>query len=604
VTSSLLDVASDPLGREGVHMMLFAAVVILLVLVGLVREVASPAAVLLGGLAVLVLGGALPVEHAFAGLASPATISIAGLFIVARAVRDHVGLDAVLARLLGDGSRSERRVLMRFVPPVMLLSAVANNTPIVAVGAPVLRTWAERHGVAATRLLMPLSFATILGGTLTLIGTGTNLVVSALLTEAGHAPLGFFELTPLGAPVAAVGGAVILWLAPRVLPDRRTPHEQLASHRRDYSVHLVVEPNGPLDGLTLAEAGLRDLPAAYVASVDHGEGSLGPSGPETVLRGGDELVLVGGIESVQELLRRPGIREAEHAQTRRLLGEEHRLVECVIATGSDLVGRTAKDVAFRGRYGAAIIAIHRAGKRISGKLGTVGLRAGDSLLVLSEPAFVERWSQHRDFALLIPHAVEGSADDGGVRRWIAIITFVGMVVLAASGLIPVVHAIIVACAVLVATRTLSFGRAIAAIDVDIVLIVSAAIGIGAAITATGLSAALADSLTGPAIASPLATIVVVVVATMVLTELVTNVAAAALMLPVALDLASLTGTDPRGLALAVAVAASASFLTPLGYQTNTIVYGVGGYRFTDYWRLGLPVTIVTIIAIVVVTMVR
>ena len=330
-------------------MMLFAAIVLVLIVIGLVREVASPAALLLGGLVVLVLGGALPAELAFAGLASAATISIAGLFVVARAIRDHAGLDAVLATRLGDGSSTERRVLMRFIPPVMVLSAVTNNTPIVAVGAPVLRAWAERHGVAATRLLMPLSFAAILGGTLTLIGTGPNLIASAMLADAGHAPFGFFELTPIGLPVALVGGAIIVWLAPRVLPDRRTPHEQTASHHRDYTFRLMIEPGGPLDGLTLAAAGLRDLPSAYVASVDHGDASLGPSGPGTVLRGGDVLVLVGAIDSVRELLRRPGIREAEHAQTRSLVGEDTRLVECVIATGSDLVGRTAKELAFRGR---------------------------------------------------------------------------------------------------------------------------------------------------------------------------------------------------------------------------------------------------------------
>lgn len=263
-----------------------------------------------------------------------------------------------------------------------------------------------------------------------------------------------------------------------------------------------------------------------------------------MLRGGDELVLVGGIDSVRELLLRPGLREAEHAQTRSLSGEHNRLVECVVASGSDLVGRTAKGMAFRGRYGAAIIAIHRAGERITGKLGTVQLRVGDSLLVLSEPAFVERWSGHRDFTVVVPHSAPEATTRDRARRWLTVATFVLMVATAASGLVPVLHAIIGACVVLVATRTITFGRAITAVDLDIVLIVAAAIGIGSAISTSGLSARLAQSLAGPAITGPVITVLAIVVATILLTEMITNVAAAALMIPIALDLATLIGTDP------------------------------------------------------------
>lgn len=582
--------------------MVVTAVIVVVMVIALVRELASPAAVMVGTLVALILAGVVPAEEAFAGVGSPATVSIAGLFVVARAMRDHAGLDEFMHRLLRDGSVGERGVLARFVPPVIAVSAFANNTPIVAIGAPVLRSWAERYGVAATKLLMPLSFAAILGGMLTLIGTGPNLVVSAVLADAGYAPLGFFEITPVGLPVAVLGGLALVWLAPKLLPDRRTPHEQLASSQRDYTMRVAVEPAGPLDGATIAAAGLRDLPGAFIASVLRDDAPATPAAPDTVLRGEDQLVLVGSVETVRDLLARPGLREAEHAHTQMFDRHDPRLVECIIGSNSELVGRTLKQVAFRGRYGGAVIAIHRSGSRLDGKLGILELHAGDTLLVLTDPAYVERWTGHRDFAVVIPHTSTTLTTRDRRQRFVTLAAFAGMIVLAATGLLPVVEAILAACAVLLVARAITFGRAIAALDLDILLIVAAAIGIGSAITASGLTSRLADAAAAVTGSSPVIALALIVVTTIVLTELITNVAAAALMLPIALQVAIQSGGDPRIAAVAIAIAASASFLTPLGYQTNTIVYGVAGYRYTDYWKLGLPLTVTTVGVVVVASL--
>jgi di/tricarboxylate transporter len=554
---------------------------------------------MVGALVSFVIVGILPVEEAFLGFANPATISIAALYVVARAVRDHAGLDGLVTRFLGDGTRGTRSALARFVPPVILLSGFMNNTPIVAAGAPIVRGWAERHGVAATKLLMPLSFAAIVGGVLTLIGTGPNLVVSGMLQAAGQPALSFFELTPAGLPMALLGGVALIVLAPRLLPDRRTPHEQVAAHERDYTVRLQVIPGGPLDGTSIADGGLRDLPDTYVASVVR-EDETRQAAPHTVLHGGDELVCVGGIGSVNELLVRPGLVEAERAQTADLDGDGSMLVECIVGQNSELVGSTMKRIAFRGRYGAAVLAIHRASTRVDGKLGTVELHAGDALLVLADRSFVERWQGHRDFAVVIPHT-PATPEARSPKRLITLGTFLGMVVLAASGLVPVLTALLLACSVLVATRTISFGRAIDALDLDILLIVAAAIGLGAAVQASGLAGRLSDAIANTAtVTTALAALALIALGTMLLTELLTNVAAAALMVPIAIDVAQRVDADPTGFAVAVALAASASFLTPIGYQTNTIVYGLGGYRFTDYWRLGLPMAAITLTTILVV----
>lgn len=571
-----------------------------LVLVALVRELASPPAVIVGGLVLFVLAGVLTPEEAFAGLANPATISVAGLFIVSRALRDHAGMATLLARVLGDGRHGPRAALTRLLPPVVGLSAVVNNTPIVAAGGPIVRDWAERHGVAASHLLIPLSFGAIVGGTLTLIGTGPNLVVAGLVARADVGEFGFLTITPAGLPVALLGGLVLVALAPRLLPDRRSPHEQVAGHERDYTVRVAVSAHGPVAGRSVEEAGLRELPTTYLVSVLRRGREIAPVAPSTVLEPDDELVFVGKVDDVSELLTTDGLVEAEQPQTALLDGDGHRLVECVVAASSALNGATLKDVSFRGRYGGAVVAIHRAGERIDGKLGTVELRAGDALLVLADVGFVERWQGQPDFAVVAAHDDGRPAGGSRRHRTVTVLTLVAMVAASASGLVPVATAILGACAVLVATGAIGFRRALDSLDRDVLLIVAGAIGLGAGLEVSGLAGVLASGIERVAVGGPLLALVAIVLGTMLLTELITNVAAAALMVPIALDVAARVGFDPIGFAVAVALAASASFLTPIGYQTNTIVYGLGGYRFGDFWRLGAPMALTTLAVTLVV----
>jgi di/tricarboxylate transporter len=588
-------------GLVGVDVGVLLAVAILgLVLVALVRELASPAAVMVGGLTLFVLVGILPPKQAFVGFSSPATISIAGLFVVARAVRERAGLEAALSRLLGDGTRGPRRILTRLIPPVIGLSSVTNNTPIVAAAAPLVRGWAERRGVASTQLLIPLSFAAILGGVITTIGTSPNLVVSGVLEASGHSGLDFFEITPAGLPMAVLGGTLIIALAPRLMPDRRTPHERIAGHERDYALRLVVVPGGEVDGRAVAEAGLRDLETTYLASVVRDGREMAPVPPDTLLRGGDELVFVGRVDEVRDLLDRPGLVEAESAQTTLLDGDGHRLTECVLGPTSRLVGQTLKSASFRGRYGGAVLAIHRAGERVAGKLGQVRLRSGDALLVLADEGFRERWQGSTDFGA-IAMLEDGPAPVADRHRWLTIGTLLGMLVLAASGLTSIVTAVLLACSVLVVGRALTFRQALDALDRDVLLIVASAMGLGVAMQSSGLADLLANGIGSAAQATgPLVALALVVVGTLVLTELITNVAAAALMVPIAIGAAERVDFDPTGFAVAVALAASSSFLTPIGYQTNTIVYGLGGYRFGDYWRLGLPLAVGTLVTALIV----
>lgn len=573
--------------------MIVALVVMAAIVVALARELYPPAPTMLGGLVVLVIAGVAPPQEAFAGFSSPATLTIAGLFVVARAVQAHGGLAALVSRLLG-GTAPDRVVLARLVAPVLVASSVIANTPVVATLGPMVRTWAERHGRPASTFLMPLSFATILGGVITVIGTSTTLVVSGILDQEGLGAFSFFEVLPLGLPVALVGGVLLVALAPRLLPDRSSSYAQVASHERDYTFRLQVEPVGPLDGRTVTDSGLRNLEQVYLAGLRRGDLELTPLSPSTVLQAGDVLTFVGRVDQVLEVSGRHGLSHADETQATLLDGDGHGLVEAVVGTNSPLAGRTPKEVAFRGHYGAAIVAIHRQGERVDAKLGEVRLQPGDALLLMTDDDFENRWRPTRDFAVVVP--LEDRDGTPSPRRGVVGLVTVAMVLAAAVG-VPILTAVLAACLVLVGSRTIRFWDARGSLDLDVLLIVASAIGLGGAITSTGLADQIATGIESLAATggAPVA-LLAVLVGTLVLTEMITNVAAAALMVPIALDVATRVDADPRGFAVAVAVMASSSFLTPIGYQTNTIVYGLGGYRFSDYWKLGLPLTLLVLAA--------
>ena len=571
--------------------MVVALAVMVAIVVVLARELYAPAPTMLAGLVVLTIVGVVPADEAFAGFSSPATLTIAGLFVVARALQVHGGLGAMLSRGLGKGD-GDRAVLGRLVVPVLAASSVIANTPLVATLAPMVRTWSERHGRAPSTFLMPLSFAAILGGVITTIGTSTTLVVSGLVAQSGLGPFGFFEVLPLGLPVALVGGVLLVLLAPRVLPDRRSTFAQMASHERDYTFRLQVQPGGPLDGHTVTGSGLRNLEQVYLAGLRRGELELTPLSPATVLQADDVLTFVGRVDQVLEVSSRAGLVHADETQATLLEGDGHRLVEAVVGSNSPLANRTPKEMSFRGHYGAAIVAIHRQGERVDAKLGEVRLAAGDALLLMTDDDFEDRWRPSRDFAVVVP-LDPGDTTPSRYRPLVGLVTL-AMIVAAALG-VPILTAVLAACLVLVGSRAIRFWDARGSLDLDVLLIVAAAIGLGGAITSSGLAEKVGDGIEAIAMnGGALVALLAVLVGTLVLTELVTNVAAAALMVPIALDVATRVGADPRGWAIGVAIMASSSFLTPIGYQTNTIVYGLGGYRFSDYWRLGLPLTCVVL----------
>jgi di/tricarboxylate transporter len=567
------------------------ALIVALVVV-MSRELVPPAVAMFGATMLLFLVGIISAEEAFAGFSNEAPFVIAALLVVARAV-DAAGIMQPLVNLVFGAVRSVPALLARLLLPLTAASAFLNNTTLVAMSAPAVLEMASRRRLPASKFLMPVSFAAVLGGVITTIGTSTNLTVSGLLTEAGMPPLGLFEPTLVGLPIAIVGVAVLILLTPRLLPDRTPVGGALADNGRDFTVTMRVEPDSEADGATVTDAGLRQLQGVFLVEVERSGRSIAPVGPDERLQGGDTLTFVGRVDNIVDLQRVRGLTSAEARQIGSLAGTVHAFYEVVVGAGGDLVGQTLKQVDFRARYDAAVIAIHRAGHRVDAKLGDVPLRVGDTLLVLSDPGFRGRWRDRPDFLVIAP--LSGISPRQPRRAWLIGAVFLGFVLATGSGLVPILHASILAAMIVIATGVLTVRQARDAVDLQIIILIASAFGLGAAVSSSGLAGTIAGGLVS--VMSPLGPIgalAAVLVATMVLTELLSNNAAAALMFPIGVATAVTLGVDVRPFVITIMFGASLSFLTPIGYQTNLMVFGLGGYRFSDYARVGIPLNLVTV----------
>ncbi len=577
----------------------FLTIAVLLVMVaGLVSSRVSPPAGVLGATALLFVFGVIDAGEAFAGFSNPAPLTVAGLYVLAEGIGKTGALSPFL-RLVLSQTGDHRTSLTRLLLPSAGASSFLANTPIVAMLVPEITTWADRRGISASRLLMPLSFATILGGTLTVIGTSTNLVVSGLLVEDGQEPLSMFEISKVSLPVAVVSMLALLVLAPMLLPDRKRPRNVAEEQGRPFTVSMRVIPGGPLDGTRVDEGQLRNLDGVYLAELQRKGGVIAPVRPDQTVRADDILVFVGQVDLVVDLHVLRGLEPSDGDPLLELPeGADHGFFEAVLGPASPLVGHTLAEVEFRARYQGAVIGIHRSGEPLTGKLGELRLATGDTLLILAGRDFRVRWRDKGDFLLV--SRLDGPDLGASSKAPLAVVALLAVVLLPLFGLMGVTRSTVLAAGVLVLSGVLSPREARDAVDMNVVLMIGGAFGLGEAVRKTGLADSIASGiLDGLGGFGVVGVVMGLIIATMVLTELVTNAAAAALILPTALLVAEDLSLDPRILAMTVAVAASSSFLTPIGYQTNTMVYGPGGYRFTDYLRLGVPLSVITVIGLTV-----
>ncbi len=561
-----------------------------LVMISLTWPRMPPDLVLIAALGVLAISGAVPLAEAFAGFANQGVIAVAALYVVAAGLK-HTGAVEGPARILFGRPRKLWSAQLRVMLPTAGASAFLNNTPVVAALLPAVLDWAQRRGLAASRLLIPLSYAAMLGGTCTLIGSTTTVIINGLLVSSAHEPpMGFFAIGAVGLPVMIAGLAYILVLGRQLLPDHRGVLSEFTDPR-EYTVEMTVPPASPLLAKTIEEAGLRHLPGLYVVEIER-RGHLIPApGPEERLETGDRLVLAGIVESVADLQKMRGLVPAT-GQVFKLdtPRPERRLIEAVVSPRNPVKGRTVRDGGFRSLYGAVVIAVARAGHRVKGKIGSIVLETGDTLLLEAPPDFLKRFRHSRDFLLLRP--LEGGVQPHYERAWIAWLVLAGLIAAVTTRVVPLAPASVAAAVVMVATRCVDLHTARRSIDLEVLLVIGAAFGIGAALTHTGGASALAQPLLHLAEGSPLGLLAAIYAITAILSSFISNNAAAVLVFPLAYSAALRVGEPFLPYAFAIAMAASASFATPIGYQTNLMVYGAGGYRFLDFVRFGLPLNII------------
>ena len=549
----------------------------------------SPDIIMSAGLTVLLVSGVLLPAEALAGFSNQGMLTVAVLYVVVSGLTETGAVGWIVQHLLGR-PRNIRHAQARLMTPAAIFSAFLNNTPVVAVFVPAVKIWARRNNLSLSRLLIPLSYASIAGGTCTLIGTSTNLVVNGLLVEqAGLPGLAMFDLAWIGLPVAACVFLFMLLFSRQLLPDRKEPLAH-GEGIREYVTEMLVEEGSILEGSGIEEAGLRCLPGLYLAEIERDGDILPAVGPRERLEANDRLIFVGDVESVVDLHSIHGLVPATNQIFKLEGARKHRgFFEAVVSDTCPLVGKTVREGRFRTRYQAVIIALARNGERMRGKIGDMELRVGDTLLLEARPGFIDRHGRSRDFLLVSEVGGFHPPDHKGAPLALGITA--GMVALAASGLLSILEAALLAAGMMIVTGCTSGQVARRAPDWQVLVVIATSFGVGAALQKSGAAGVLADGIIGLAGGNPWATLVLVFMATALLTSIATNNVAAVLAFPIALSAAQAMNVDIMPYAITIMVAASASFATPIGYQTNLMVYNAGGYRFSDFLRIGLPLTV-------------
>jgi len=583
--------------KSGHHLLTFDGILVLIVIafiiVSLYVEIVGPAFTFLIGVIVLGFFGVLTPSEILQGFSNEQILVIIMLLLLGDIFRRTAVIDQLFDRVFRK-ARSYKGFMARMMGLVAPMSAFLNNTPLVAIMMPYVHRWSKNNGIKPSKLLIPLSYAAILGGCTTLIGTSTNLIVNGLVVDQQIYPemesLGLFEFAWVGVPMMLVGFVYLMLASDKLLPEKEDVVEDFAEKTREYLVEVRVSEGSPLCNKTIEDARLRNLEGLFLVEIQRKDERITAVSPTETIRNEDILVFAGNTETVADMVKsNNGMVPTQVGMFSRKNHIEVR--EAVISHNSSLINKTVREAYFRGRYDAAIIAIHRNGERISGKIGNVKLKAGDVLLLLTGDDFNDRAADTKDFYLISkvrdfrkPKLYESLILIGGT---IAAITLSGL------GFTSLFLALAVLLMVILLFKIASPKDLPKSIDYSLALIIAMSLALGTAMTKTGVAGYIAQFVIS--IFKPFGDVGLlagIYLITAILGAYITNKASVALIFPISLTMALDLGYDPIPFVLVVAFASAANFITPIGYQTNLMVYGPGGYSFKDFARIGAPLTII------------
>jgi di/tricarboxylate transporter len=584
------------LSPTGQAVLTLSVVIIMFVL--FLRESFPTEVVAIAGAAVMLALGLLPYDVALGVLSNSAPWTIAAMFIIMGALV-RTGALEVLTRAAGKAARtSPRLAIAGVVVMVMGASAIMNNTPVVVVMIPVVVQLCQTLGMKPSKMLIPLSYAAIMGGSLTLIGTSTNLLVDGVAREQGLEPFGIFEILPIGLAVCGTGLLYMMMLAPRLLPDRDSMAMMLSDRSRmKFFTEVVIPPDSNLIGREVLDVQLFKRDGVRLIDVVRGDASLRRDLQGVTLQVGDRVVLRTRMTELLSLQQNKELKRVDQVSS-----VETTTVEVLITPGCRMVGRTLGALRLRRRYGVYPLAVHRRNQNIGRQLDQLIVRVGDTLLLEGAAEDIQRLAADMDL-VDVSHPSARAYRRGHAP--IAIGSLVGLVVLAALGVAPILLLAVIAVAIVLVTGCIDAEEAFSFVEGRLLALIFSMLAVGAALQHTGAVALLVDGIAPSLMTLPGPLVVFVVfLMTTTLTEVVSNNAVAVIMTPIAIGLAQAVGLDPRPLVVAVMIAASCAFATPIGYQTNTLVYGPGGYRFTDFMRMGIPLNLtISIIASTVIPLI-
>lgn len=576
---------------------IFVIAVLFILFYLLYRNTIRPSVGFLMTVLIFTVTGILNTQEVLSGFSNPSIASILLLILITAGLRKNFNLE-LLFDLIFKQSKTYRNFLFRMMSQVAILSSFINNTPVVALMTPYVFDWGKKHQISPSKLLIPLSYATIMGGMITLIGTSTTLVLNGFLIDFNLPELNPVHLLVTGLSVTIVGILFLTFFADKLLPRHRDTLQSFKEQQREYLLEAELSANANIIDKTVKDAGLRNLKGVYLVEIIRRNRVISPVEPIEVIEKDDVLIFAGDTDNIVDLIKQGnGLKLPDEANHKN--GEKIDVVEAVISNNSSLIGKTVKEANFRERYDAAIVAVHRNGEKLRGKIGEIKLNSGDLLLLYSGSDFYNRADLYRD--IYVVSKLRELTEPGLKKFWALGLILLLAIALLIFGKFSLFASLLIIFSIMAAFKMINIQDIKRELDLNMIAILVFSLAIGQAIVKTGtgdlLGTVLINLLQPYGITAILGGVLIL---TTILTSFVTNVGAVSIMFPLAYSISNSLQIDGSPLFLALAYSASAAFLTPIGYQTNLIIFGPGGYTFKDFFKVGLPVTVIYLITVAVV----